>query len=370
MPHDVVVLGGGVVGATCAWRLAEQGLHVLLVDPEPGAGASHAAAGMLAPVSEMHGSEPALLRLGLHAAGGFADHAARVQEASGLGVGYRPTGTLLVALDAGDRARLADVRRRQEQWGLQVERLSAAQCRQREPLLDPAVVAGTLVPGDHQVDPRRLVTAVLRAARERGVEFRRTTGEPAVTAGRVTGVRTPQGEVAAGRVVLATGARATAHAPVRPVKGQVLRLRGNGSPVPHHVVRGTVRDRAVYVVPREDGEVVVGATTEDLGYDTTVTAGAVRDLLQDACALVPALAELELAEAVARSRPGSPDNLPLIGAGDVEGLVLAVGHGRNGVLLSAVTAQAVTALVTGQDVPPPVAACAPGRFEELVRWRG
>ena len=363
-PGDVVVLGGGVVGTACAWRLAERGHRVVLVDPEPGGGSSRAAAGMLAPVSELHHGERGLLDLCLLAAAGFARYAAEVTAASGLPAGYRGCGTLVVALDAGDRARLADVRRAQERLGLDVEALTGRQCRRLEPLLDPAVSGGTLVRGDHQVDPRRLLGALRAAAGRRGVEHVSQRGEVLVEDGRAAGVRLADGSLRrADLVVVATGAHAGAHAPVRPVKGQVVRLRmPEGGHLLQRTVRGVVRDRDVYLVPRADGELVVGATTEDQGFDERVTAGAVHDLLRDAQALVPGTAELELVEVLARSRPGSPDNLPLVGAGRLPGLLLAVGHHRNGVLLSDVTARAVAALAAGEDVVPEVAACDPVRF--------
>ncbi|WP_323132550.1 glycine oxidase ThiO [Kineococcus indalonis] len=364
VPCDVVVLGGGIVGTACAWRLAERGRRVVLVDPDPGGGSSKAAAGMLAPVSELHHGEEDLLALCLLAARGFAGYAARAGDAGEAPTGYRACGTLVLALDAGDRARLADVRRAQERLGLDVQALTGRECRALEPFLDPAVSGGTLARGDHQVDPRRLLRALSAAAGRRGVEFVPARGEVLVEGGRAAGVRFADGSaVRADLVVLATGARAQQHARVRPVKGQVARLRmPGGGHLLQRTVRGVVRDRDVYLVPREDGELVVGATTEERGFDETVTAGAVHDLLRDAQALLPGLAELELLEVLARCRPGSPDNLPLIGFGEVPGLLLAVGHHRNGVLLSGVTADAVAALADGEDVPPEVAACDPARF--------
>ncbi|WP_432507310.1 glycine oxidase ThiO [Kineococcus arenarius] len=361
---DVVVLGGGIVGTACAWRLAERGRRVVLADPDPGGGASRAAAGMLAPVSELHHGERELLDLSLLAAAGFRRYAAEAGAAGGAGTGYRDCGTLLVALDAGDRARLAEVRRAQELLGLDVQALTGRECRRLEPFLDPAVSGGTLVRGDHQVDPRRLLGALRSAAAAHGVRTVPLRGEVLVEDGRAVGVRLGDGSaLRAPLVVLATGARAQEHAPVRPVKGQVARLRmPAGQHLLQRTVRGVVRDRDVYLVPREDGELVVGATSEDRGFDETVTAGAVHDLLRDAQALVPGTSELELVEVLARSRPGSPDNLPLIGPGDVPGLLLAVGHHRNGVLLSGVTAEAVAALADGEPIAPEVAACDPGRF--------
>ncbi|WP_432523739.1 glycine oxidase ThiO [Kineococcus sp. SYSU DK006] len=361
---DVLVLGGGVVGTACAWRLAERGHRVVLADPDPGGGSSRAAAGMLAPVSELHHGEEELLRVCLLAASGFARYAAEVSAAADAPTGYRDCGTLVVALDAGDRARLADVRRAQQDLGLDVQALTGRECRRLEPFLDPAVSGGTLVRGDHQVDPRRLLRALSAAAARRGVEFLPARGEVLVEGDRAAGARFEDGSVRrADLVVLATGARAQDWAPVRPVKGQVARLRmAEGGHLLQRTVRGVVRDREVYLVPRTDGELVVGATSEDRGFDETVTAGAVHDLLRDAQALVPGVGELELVELLARTRPGSADNLPLVGPGRLPGLLLAVGHHRNGVLLSGVTADAVAALAAGEAVTPEVAACDPGRF--------
>lgn len=368
---DVVVLGGGVIGMACAWRVAQRGAQVVLVDPAPGSGASAAAAGMLAPATELHPGEGALLRLSLHAAAAFPRYAAEVTAASGTDVGYRASGTLAVALEADDRARLADVRALQQRLGLDVQALTRRECRRLEPLLDPAVSGGTLAGGDHQVDPRRLWSALHGAARRAGVQVVAARGEVHRRDGRAVGVRLVGGQLLrAGRVVLAVGARARPDAPVRPVKGQILRLRmPKAAPVLSRVVRGLVRDRAVYLVPRCDGELVVGATSEDVGFNEKVTASGVYELLRDAQALVPAVGELEVAEVMARCRPGSPDNLPIVGASEVPGLVLATGHSRNGVLLSGVTADAVADLVTGGAVPAQLQACTPDRFGSLAAAR-
>ncbi|GLY29624.1 glycine oxidase ThiO [Kineosporia sp. NBRC 101731] len=365
---DVVVLGGGVVGTACAWRLAQRGLQVILVDPAPGSGASGVAAGMLAPVSEVQPGEEPLLRLGCHAAQGYPDFVRELELVSGLVTGYRRCGTLAVALTADDRARLAETRRLQAGLGLTVEALTGRRCRALEPTLDPGVSAGTLIPDDHQIDPRRLLEALRIAATTAGVVTVQDSGTPERVDEVLAGVRLASGAlVRALRVVLATGAWARSVVPsVRPVKGQILRLR---MPAGDHILRRTVRavvhGRDVYLVPRENGELVVGATSEDVGLDQRVTAGAVHDLLQDARALVPGVSELEFTETAARCRPGTPDNLPLIGPSAVPGLILATGHHRNGVLLCGVTADAVTAALADGDVPAgPVRVCDPRRLEQ------
>jgi glycine oxidase len=366
---DVVVVGGGVIGLAVAWRAAGTGMTVSVVDETPGQGASWAAAGMLAPVTEVHYGEHRLLALNLDAAGRWPAFAAEVEEAGGHPVGYRPGGTLAVARDADDNAALEDLYQFQLRCGLEVERLRSRECRQLEPGLAPGIRGGVLAAGDHQVDNRALVQALLIACRRAGVGL--LTGrvaELAVNRDRVTGVVLADGtRLPAGSVVLAAGCwsgglgglAAEALPPVRPVKGQLLYLRGSAS---EPLCTRNVRGLEVYVVPRGDGRVVVGATVEEQGFDTRVTAGAVRDLLQAALELLPDAAELELLETVVGLRPGSPDNAPMLGPAGPEGLVVATGHYRNGILLTPVTADAIAELLATGRVPDLIAPFTPGRF--------
>jgi glycine oxidase len=375
---DAVVVGGGVIGLGIAWRAALAGMAVTVVDEAPGRGASWAAAGMLAPVTEVHYGERPLLSLNLAAAARWPAFAAEVEEASGLPVGYRPGGTLAVARDADDNAALEDLYQFQLRCGLEVERLRSRECRQLEPGLAPSIRGGILAAGDHQVDNRALVEALLAACQRAGVRMvRARVAELAVEAGRVTGVLLASGgpvpsradgeTLAAGVVVLAAGCwsgglrglAAEVLPPVRPVKGQLLYLRG---PADQPLCSRNVRGLEVYVVPRTDGRVVVGATIEEQGFDTTVTAGAVADLLRAALELLPDVAELELAETVVGLRPGSPDNAPMLGPAGPDGLVVATGHYRNGILLTPVTADAIAELLVTGRVPEMIAPFAPGRF--------
>jgi len=375
---DAVVVGGGVIGLGIAWRAALAGMAVTVVDEAPGRGASWAAAGMLAPVTEVHYGERPLLSLNLAAAARWPAFAAEVEEASGLPVGYRPGGTLAVARDADDNAALEDLYQFQLRCGLEVERLRSRECRQLEPGLAPSIRGGILAAGDHQVDNRALVEALLVACQRAGVRMvRGRVAELAVQADRVTGVLLAGGgpvpsradgeTLAAGVVVLAAGCwsgglrglAAEALPPVRPVKGQLLYLRG---PADQPLCSRNVRGLEVYVVPRTDGRVVVGATIEEQGFDTTVTAGAVADLLRAALELLPDVAELELAETVVGLRPGSPDNAPMLGPAGPDGLVVATGHYRNGILLTPVTADAIAELLATGRAPEMIAPFAPGRF--------
>lgn len=392
---DVAVIGGGVVGHSIAWELQRSGRSVLLVDDAPGTGASWAAAGMLAPVSELHYQEENLLELMLESSALWPGFAEALKAASEADPGYLPTPTLTVGADAADRRALLDLRAVQQASGLAVEPLTVREARRREPLLSPAIACALDTPTDHQVDPRRLV-ACLRLALSRHHDGEVSAGTnvpgavdgfavPARAAGllweddAVSGVLLEGGgKVLAGETVVANGLHAGAlgglpaglRLPLRPVHGDILRLA-----VPAHLrplvtatVRGLVHGVPVYIVPRQDGTVVIGATArEDAlggtvsrdagGGHSAVSAGGVYQLLRDAQVLVPAVAELELLECTARARPGTPDNAPLLGrvpvpgARHVPGLIIATGFFRHGVLLAPAAAAVCRALLDGAEDP-------------------
>jgi glycine oxidase len=379
---DVVVVGGGAIGLASAWRLAQRGAAVTVVDPEPGGGASGVAAGMLAPITEARLGEEALLRLNLASWSlwerGFA---AEVEGAAGAGIGYRADGTLVAALDADDRIALDELAARHRAMGLDVTSLRGRQVRGLEPGLAPGVRAAFLAPGERSVDAPALVEALRRAATAVGVGFVAAAVERIATAptgDRVVGVAVADGatprQIDAATVVLAAGCRSAdiaglpdaARPPVRPVRGEILTLRQPpGPPVVTHTVRGLVHGFTVYLVPRAGGRLVVGATVQERGWDTRVTAGGSYELLRDALALVPGLDDAELVAVRAGLRPGTPDDLPMIGRSAAQGLVVATGHFRNGILLTPITAEAVAAAVAGDPLPPEVGACDPRRFEEV-----
>ncbi|WP_433449707.1 glycine oxidase ThiO [Streptomyces sp. CA-142005] len=375
---DVLVIGGGIIGLVTAWRAAQRGLATAVVDPEPGGGAARVAAGMLAAVTELHYGEERLLALNLESARRYPDFAAELTELTGQDLGYRRCGTLAVALDADDRAHLRDLHALQQRSGLDSEWLSGRECRRLEPMLAPGVRGGLRVDGDHQIDPRRLAAALVTACERAGVEFHRAWAERLdVVRDRAAGVTTADGtELRAGRVVLAAGSMSGRLAgvpeallpPVRPVKGQVLRLTvpRRYAPFLSRTVRAVVRGSQVYLVPRENGELVVGATSEELGWDTTVTAGGVYELLRDAHELVPGITELPLAETRAGLRPGSPDNAPLLGPSGLDGLLLATGHYRNGVLLTPVTGDVMAEVLASGRLPEEARPFTPQRFGAAV----
>lgn len=315
---DVLVIGGGIIGLAVAWRTAQRGLRVAVVDPDPGGGAARVAAGMLAPVTELQYGEEPLLRLGMASNERYAAFTAELSQATGLDTGYRGTGTLAVALDADDKAELSELHAFHQRLGLTSDWLTGREARRLEPMLAPGVRGGLLVGGDHQVDPRRLSVALVRACELGGVRLHRAEAvELLVEGDRAIGARLSTGErLLADQVVLAAGARShqlpglpSGVLPaIRPIKGQILRLRIPPAYAPFlsRNVRAVVRGGHLYLVPRADGELVIGATTEEQGYDTVVTAGGVYELLRDAHELVPGITELPLVETSAGLRPGSP----------------------------------------------------------------
>jgi glycine oxidase len=371
---DVLVVGGGIIGLVTAWRAAQRGFATAVVDPEPGGGAAQVAAGMLAAVTELHYGEQTLLSLNLASARRYPDFAAELTDLTGQDLGYRRCGTLAVALDADDRAHLRELHTLQRQSGLDSEWLSGRECRRLEPMLAPGVRGGLRVNDDHQVDPRRLARALVAACERAGVVFHRVWADRlTVVRERAAGVVTTDGTaLGAGQVVLAAGSLSGRLAgvpddvlpPVRPVKGQVVRLTmpQGQPPLLSRTVRAVVRGSHVYLVPRESGELVIGATSEELGWDTTVTAGGVYELLRDAHELVPGITELPLTETRAGLRPGSPDNAPLLGPTELAGLLLATGHYRNGVLLTPVTGDAMAHVLTTGELPEDARPFTPKRF--------
>ena len=348
---DVIVVGGGIIGLSAAWQLHRDGAEVVVLDPAPGTGASHAAAGMLAPIHEAYWGESHILRLNLAASQAWPAFA----EAMGAdAVDYRRNGMLMAAYDADDKALLDNLGDLHEQEGLPVERLRSRECRTREPLLAPGIRGGVYSPLDHQANPRRVVAELLGRVPIIPISATEVSRNRVVAGdGRV---------LACQQVVVAAGAWTgrLLGVPIRPIKGQIIRLSGPEGLL-RLPVRGVVRGSSVYAVPRSDGEIVVGATQEEQGFDTRVTAGGVYELLRDVLALLPGLSEIDLVETWAGLRPGAPDNAPIIGTGD-DGIVYATGHYRNGILTAPITAIAVSALVQGREPPMNLSPFSPERF--------
>ena len=365
MPHttdrfDVAIVGGGIAGLAVAWRAQQRGLRTVVLERDAlASGATHVAAGMLAPISEARVGERGLLALSRASLDRYPAFVAELAEASSRDPGYRACGTLLVARDRDEAEALEREQAEREALGLPVERLLASEARRREPALSPTLRLALDVPGDHAIDPRAL-SVVLAVAVERGGGVLREHAEVArvaVAGEQVEGVELADGErVHADRVVVAAGAwvealdglPAHARVPVRPVKGQIMRLRDPAGP---GLLTRVIRMQPGYLVPRGDGRYVLGATMEEQGFDTAPTAGGIFELLRDAIELVPGVSELAIEEVAAGLRPGTPDNAPVLGPGALDGLHWAAGCFRHGILLAPVVADALAATLAGEELP-------------------
>ena len=369
---DVAVVGGGAIGLSIAWRACAAGLRAVVLErARIGRGTSWHAAGMIAPIAEVTPAEEPLLELGLRSARAYPGFVAELAEAAGVdGVGYTTCGTLLVARDGDEAEALTRELALRVRYDLAVTRLRPSEARRREPALSPALRLALDVPDDHAVDPRALTAALARAVARGGGEVREGAAVAAVDVSddRVAGVVLGDGSrVGADRVVLAAGAWTGEidgigdPVPLAPVKGQILRLHDPGGP---GLLTRVIRMGPSYITPRGDGRYVIGATSEERGFDVTVTAGAAFAMLRDASELVPGVSELVLDEFTAGLRPATPDNLPAIGWAPrgPAGLLWAVGHRRGGVLLAPVTAELVLGLLAGETPDPALAPLDPGRF--------
>jgi len=364
--YDAVVIGAGLIGLACAWRARQRGLSVLVVDraPELGGGASAVAAGMLAPVTEADFGEEELLRVNLAARGRWPAFAAELEEHTGMPTGFRESGALVVAADRDDAEELRRLHEFQRSLGLDAEWLAPSRARRLEPGLSPRIAGAIAAPQDGHADPRATLHALAAAVDELDLGIEVEAIEHA--GGRVTGVRTATSTIGCDHAVVAAGAWSPSLAPdedgppVRPVKGQILELRVRGG-MPEPLSR-VVRTPRCYLVARGDGRVVLGATVEEQGFDTAVTADAVYRLLEAAWEVLPEVGELELVRARAGLRPGTPDNGAVVGPGELEGLVWATGHWRNGVLLAPLTGEVVAELLAGAEPAADLRRLAPERF--------
>jgi glycine oxidase len=361
-PADLLVVGAGIVGLSIAWRAARRGLRVTVLERgTAGGGTSHVAAGMLAPVAEAEFGGAAarrLLELNLRSARLWPAFAGELEDEARASVGLLRGGTLLVAADADEAAELERQRELRESLGLAVRRLRPSEAREREPALAPTLRLALEAPDDHSVDPRLVLAALRGACARAGVTLREQTGVEGLRLeedGSLSGVTLADGGSVEGRrAVLAAGSWSgsigglaeSAIVPVRPVKGQIMRLRDPAGP---GLLGRVLRFSGGYVVPRGDGRYVLGATVEERGFELAATAGGVYELLRDAREIMPGVSEWQIEELQAGLRPGTPDNIPAVGPGAVEGLWWATGHYRNGVLLAPLTAELVLAALTGDS---------------------
>jgi glycine oxidase len=359
----VAIIGAGVMGLGIAWRLAAQGATVNVFERETaGSGASYAAAGMLAACCEAEPGEDALVALGRESQARWPAFAAELLAASGIDVELRDEGTLVVALTADDQARAQHHLSHQKKLGLPIEWISAAEARRREPHLAGKLAGAVWSPQDHQVDNRKLAAGLRIAAETAGavIHEHAPVKEISIAGGRADGLVFDDGSrVDADVVVLAAGAWSRGigglppeqRPPVRPIKGQMLSLQMDpAAPLITHVVWAP----GIYMVPRRDGRLIMGATVEEKAFDTSLTAGGMLTLLEAAWRTVPAIEELPIDEMWVGHRPGSRDDAPILGPGPVHGLVYATGHHRNGILLTPVTADAIAKLVLDEAFDPAI----------------
>lgn len=371
---DVAVIGGGVIGCSIAYHVARRGASVVLLESDQiGAGASGAAAGMLAAQAEAHAPGP-FLELLLRSRSLYPSFIEELREESGLDVEYIRSGTLLTAKDPEELEALRSRDAWQEELGLNATWLSTSELLELEPAISTAVTGGFYLPDDAQVNTSHLLTALVIAASRNGAvvqEFTRATGF--ITAGdRVVGVHTVSGDVHASVCVLAGGAFSSLllsdlgiSLPVYPVKGEILAVSAGSD-----LLNANIFGNSCYLVPKRDGRVVIGATEEPGVYDRRPTLGGVSGLSQEAISMVPELAHAPFISAWGGLRPATPDRLPVLGPADGwEGLLLATGHYRNGVLLAPVTGSTLAALTLDQEPEANLTPFSAGRFtqEKLAR---
>jgi len=350
---NVLIVGGGIMGLSVAVDLAKSGVKVTVLERSiPGAEASSAAAGMLAPQLEMKAPGP-YLDLSLRSRGLYPAWAKELEERSGVDVAYLESGSLSVGFTEAEAHEMADQEAWQKASGLRAELLVGAEIRKLEPKLSEKIVAAVHHPDDHQVDPMRLLRALSIAAARAGVTFRTGYVRSLVEErGRIIGADVEGERLTADQVVLAAGSWSGLVAGsrvdprlVKPVRGQMVGLELRQPPT-----RCFVKCSTGYVVPRQDGRVIAGSTMEFVGYDKGVTAKGVARILQAAMDMVPELADATVTSTWAGLRPGSPDGLPILGEGPLPGLLLATGHFRNGILLAPITAKVIGQLVRGEKV--------------------
>ena len=359
MSHKrVLIIGGGAIGLAIGWRLARAGCSVGVFDRgRVGHSASWASAGMLSPLSEAQFEEEALLRLGLKAIEVYPDFVRELEAETGCCVGYRRDGVLMVGITQDDLEYLKFRYRYQRDLGLPVTYLSGAEAREKEPHLSAQVSAAVWCPGDHQVDNRQLTMALKRGVETAGGDIfeRAEVDELLVDGTRVRGLRTRDEVHTGDTVVLASGCWSRllpglpdcAKPPVRPVRGQIARLGMTPELALNTMVwYSRVATSAVaYLVPKNNGHLVLGATSEEMGFDADVTAGGMFELLRAAWEVVPGIYDLPIVESMAGLRPGSRDDAPILGQTPVEGLIMATGHYRKGILLTPLTALAITEVI-------------------------
>lgn len=369
---DVAVAGGGLIGVSIALELARAGLRVGLFDrQEPGQEASWAGAGILSPAPES-AATISLVPLGKASMAIYPKFVRMVEEISGQSTGYRPKGTLQALFSRDAREELSTVIALHHGLGLKAEPLRAEDARELEPSLSEDLEAGVLRPDEASVDNRAMTQAVLEAARRSGVQFFPGSSVDAIwrKSGKCVGLSLKNEKIAAQWTVIAAGCFSAsiegvaAYAPVRPAKGQMIALRADDLKIER-----VLWSEKIYLVPRNDGRILAGATVEYTGFEKSLTAGGIEKVLAGAIELSPGLANARVEETWAGLRPDSPDHLPILGPTDIDGLLIATGHFRGGILLTPITARLVADWVTQQSVSVDWDRFSPMRFQAASAQR-
>ena len=371
-PHSnkrIIIVGGGVIGLGIGWQLAKAGCTVSIYErDQAGRAASWAAAGMLAPHAEVHFEERELLNMGVQSCRMYPEWVAELETDSRMNVGYRAEGTLIVGVDRDDARELEHLYESQKLLDLKVEWITGMEAREMEPLLSPKITAAIWSKDDHQVDNRAMVEALIRAYQNtNGILHEDTSVDKIeIVNGKAKGIWIKGNLEEADVIVLAAGCWSSdinglpksVQPPVRPVKGQMLALQMEEGIVLQKVIRAprAKYPTDVYLVPKDDGRLVIGATSEEMGFDTRLTAGGLFELLRGAWEAVPGIYDLPVLETWAGLRPGSRDNAPILGETGVENLIMATGHYRNGILLTPITAREIASLIltdqTSENIVP------------------
>jgi glycine oxidase len=363
---DVAIAGGGVIGGAIALELARAGLRVGVFDRQhPGLEASWASAGILSPAPESPGMI-AMVPLGKASLSLYPDFVARVEEISGQNTGFRPKGTLEALFSKDTREELSTIIALHHGLGLQAEALRPEDARELEPALSEEVEAAVLRPNEASIDNRALTNAVLEAAKRSGAEIFPGSGVKAIwrDGNRCAGLQLQKEKIEAKWTIIAAGCFSETiegvakYAPVTPAKGQMAALRA------HDVeIQRVLWSDKIYLVPRNDGRILAGATVEHVGFDKRTTAGGIQKILSAAIELAPGLANARIEETWAGLRPDSPDHLPILGPTDIDGLLMATGHFRSGILLTPITAQVIREWITEQRASVDWSRFSPLRFQ-------
>jgi glycine oxidase len=366
---DVVIAGGGVIGGAIALELARAGLRVAVFDrQQPGQEASWASAGILSPAPENPGVV-SMVPLGKSSMSLYPEFVAQVEEISGTSVGFRPKGTLEALFSHDTKAELSTIIALHHGLGLKAEPLRAEDARELEPSLSEELEAAVLRPEEASVDNRAMTAAILGAAKRSGAEIFPGNGAKAIwrEGQRCAGLVLQNEKVEANWTIIAAGCFSATidgtapYAPVRPAKGQMASLRAG-----EVKIERVLWSEKIYLVPRNDGRILAGATVEHAGFDKRVTAGGMEKILSAAIDLAPSLANARIEESWAGLRPDSPDHLPILGPTDLDGLLMATGHFRSGILLTPITARLIREWIMEQRVSVDWDRFSPLRFQSAA----